>query len=56
LHIFEKEHPKDLRPRQAIEAAIVCIEHNTKKNRDAAWDAERNWQNKILTKLIKEAV
>ena len=55
LDIFEKSHPGDLRPRQAIEAAIVCIEKHTDDNRayaarsaesaaisaaDAAWSAE----------------
>ena len=46
LEIFEKKCLEDLRPRQAIEAAIVCIENNTKKTRaaaraagDAAWAA-----------------
>ena len=36
LDIFEKKYPDDNRPREAIEAAEKCIEHNTKKNRAAA--------------------
>ena len=36
LHIFEEKYPEDTRPRLAIEAAIKCIDKNTKKNRDAA--------------------
>jgi len=39
LPIFEKEYPEDKRPRKAIEAAIKCIDNNTQKNRDVAWDA-----------------
>ncbi len=36
LHIFEEKHPDDKRPRQAIDAAIRCIDNNTAKNRHAA--------------------
>ena len=39
LDIFEKSHPGDLRPRQAIEAAIMCIKKNTQDNRAAAYAA-----------------
>ena len=39
LGIFEKKYPDDKRPREAIEAARKCIEHNTQRNRDAARDA-----------------
>jgi len=39
LPIFEKEFPKDKRPRKAIEAAIKCIKNNTKENRTAAYSA-----------------
>ncbi len=31
LPIFEKKYPTDTRPRQAIKAAIECINNNTKK-------------------------
>jgi len=44
FYIFEKENPQDKRPRNAIDAAIKCIDNDTKKNRDAAWaarDADR---------------
>jgi len=39
LPIYEAKHPNDDRPRKAIEAAEACIKSNTKKNRDAAWEA-----------------
>ncbi len=40
LNNFEKEYPDDLRPRQAIEAAVKYLKNPTKKNKDAAWSAE----------------
>lgn len=39
LHIYEKKHPNDLRPRKAIEAAKKVLEKDTKENRLAAWAA-----------------
>jgi hypothetical protein len=36
IDIYEKEHPEDDRPRQAIEAAKKCIECKSKKNMVAA--------------------
>lgn len=36
LEIFEKQHPNDARPRQAIAAAKKVLKSNTKKNRAAA--------------------
>jgi len=53
LHIFEKEYPKDKRPRQALEAAKTYLKFPTEENlqklnaawdaaRDAAWDAARD--------------
>ena len=35
LPIFEKQYPKDNRPRKAIAAAKKCIESDTKENRIA---------------------
>ena len=39
LDLFEKKYPDDKRPRAAIEAANICVEKNTKKNRAAAYAA-----------------
>jgi len=39
LKNFEKKHPDDKRPREAIDAAQKCIENDTKKNRAAAYAA-----------------
>jgi len=39
LENFEKQFPNDTRPRDAIEAAKKVLEHDTKKNRDAARSA-----------------
>ena len=36
LNIFEKEYPKDKRPREAIEAAKRWLKKPSEKNRDAA--------------------
>jgi len=41
IDIFEKEHPNDKRPREAIEAAKKVLKSDTKKNRAAAGDAAR---------------
>ena len=43
LDIFEKEYPDNKSPRKAIEAAEKCIEHNTKKNRAAAYAAAASY-------------
>ena len=34
--IFEKRFPKDKRPREAIEAAVKVLKHDTEENRNAA--------------------
>ena len=39
LNNYEKEHPDDLRPRQAIEAAKKVLFHDTPENRSAARSA-----------------
>jgi hypothetical protein len=39
LPIFEKEYPKDDRPRKAIEAAKKVIDNDSLENRSAAYDA-----------------
>ncbi len=39
IDIFEKEHPDDKRPRQAIEAAKTYLKEPTEKNREAAEEA-----------------
>lgn len=66
LHIFEDKYPDDKRPRQAIEAAKLCI---TDKSTTAwaaagtaawaagtaawaAWAAETEWQSQTLLELI----
>ena len=36
LSIFEKQHPNDKRPRQAIEAAKKCIDNPSEENKKAA--------------------
>ena len=36
IDIFEARYPDDKRPRQAIEAARVCLQNDTQKNRKAA--------------------
>ena len=36
IGIYEKKHPDDKRPRQAIEAAKKCLENPTKENKAAA--------------------
>jgi len=36
---FEKKHPDDKRPRQAIEAAKLCIKNPSKENKAAAYAA-----------------
>jgi len=44
IHLFEKEHPHDDRPRKAIEAAKNYLNDPTKENRSAAWDSgEAAW-------------
>ena len=40
LKNYEKIYPDDDRPRKAIEAAKRVLEHDTAKNRSAAWSAE----------------
>src|ERR1019366_3169361 len=43
---FEKEYPKDMRPREAIDAALLYVQKPTAKNksaaRSAAWSAARS--------------
>ena len=39
IDIYEKKHPKDKRPRNAIEAAKKCLKNPTDKNKAAAADA-----------------
>ena len=39
IEIYEKEYPKDDRPRKAIEAAKEVLKKDTKANRDAAYAA-----------------
>ena len=39
LPIFEKRFPKDKRPREAIEAAVKVLKHDTEENRNAAYAA-----------------
>ena len=39
LDIFEKKYPNDLRPRQAIEAAMRWLNSPTETNKMAAWEA-----------------
>jgi hypothetical protein len=39
IGIFEKKHPNDKRPRQAIEAAKRCIENPNEENKKAAYAA-----------------
>ena len=39
IFIYEEKYPDDSRPREAIQAAKACIEHNTKKDRAAAYAA-----------------
>ena len=39
LHLYEEKYPRDMQPRQAIQAAKKVIKANTKENRDAAGDA-----------------
>ena len=39
IGIYEKKHPDDKRPRQAIEAAKKCLKSPTKKNKAAAYAA-----------------
>ena len=39
LKNYEKKYPKDLRPREAIEAAKKVLKNNTAANRSAAWSA-----------------
>ena len=50
LPIWEKQYPKDGRPRKAIEAAKRCIDNPSKKNKEvaavaatAAWAARSAW-------------
>ena len=40
LYLFENKFPDDKRPREAIDAALKCIENDTAKNRFAAEFAE----------------
>ena len=42
IDIYEKEYPKDDRPRRAIEAAKECIKKQSAKNIAAAWSAARS--------------
>ena len=39
IDIYEKRHPKDKRPREAIEAAKKCIDEDSVENRNAAYAA-----------------
>ena len=39
LENYEKKYPKDLRLREAIEAAKKVLKNDTKKNKSAAWSA-----------------
>ena len=39
IEIYEKQYPKDDRPRKAIEAAKECLKQPTEENRSAARDA-----------------
>ena len=39
IDIYEKKHPGDKRPREAIEAAKACIKNPSAKNKAAAWAA-----------------
>lgn len=39
IEIYEKQYPKDDRPRKAIEAAKAVLKNDTKSNRDAASNA-----------------
>ena len=41
LDVFEKELPKDMRPRQAIAAARAVLENDTSENRESARAAAR---------------
>jgi len=36
LHVYEEKYPKNLRPRNAIEASETWLNSQTEKNRDAA--------------------
>jgi len=42
IHIFERKHPNDNRPRAAINAAKLCLKNPTKKNRADAYTATVN--------------
>ena len=65
LKYWDKKHPNDKRPLEAIEAAENYLKKPTKLNLEklvvaksaawSAWSAERKWQNKILVILIKGA-
>ena len=39
LYAYEKNHPNDARLRKAVQVAKKVAEHNTKKNRAAAYEA-----------------
>jgi len=39
IELYEKKHPTDKRPREAIEAAKKCMDNPSKKNKDAAGSA-----------------
>ena len=67
LHIYEDRHPRDQRPRKAIEAAKAWIHDPSEENRKAAKaakateaaDADPSTKDKILEygiELLKEAV
>ena len=45
LPIFEKEHPNDKRPREAIEAVKRCIDNPSEENKKLAKDASKNSYN-----------
>ena len=39
IDIYEKQYPNDTRPRNAIEAAKVCLRNPNKENKDAVYAA-----------------
>ena len=53
LPIFEKEYPKDKRPRKAIEAAQKYIKNPSEKNRAAAGDAAWAAGDALIAKIAK---
>ena len=60
LPIWEKQYPKDGRPRKAIEAAKRCIDDPSKKNNEAARAAAvaamATWANPADTEKIKSKI